>query len=362
MSMRAAVLEAYGEPLSIESVEVPDPTPDGIVVEVEACGICRSDWHAWQGHGEWADDQAPLGQVLGHEPAGEVVETGVQVEAIEEGDRVAVPFNLGDGTCRHCLNGHGNVCADGLALGFEVGAPGAFAEYVGVPAAEYNAVSLPDGVGAIEMAALGCRYVTAFHALRHRAGVEGGEWVAVFGCGGVGLSAIQIADALGATVVAVDLDASKLDRATDIGAAATVNPSALAASETVPKAVRAASEGGVHVSMDALGREETCRQAIQSLRRRGRHVQVGLTGSAERGSISLPTDEMCQREIDFQGVRGMPPTRYDELLPLIERGRLDPGRLVSREVSLDEVSERLAAMTDYGTEGIEVVTDFRVGA
>jgi alcohol dehydrogenase len=355
MSMRAAILEAYGKPLAVESIEIPEPDPDGVVVEVEACGICRSDWHAWQGHGEWADDQAPLGQVLGHEPAGVVSAVGEQVKGIEEGDRVAVPFNLGDGTCRHCVNGHGNVCADGLALGFEPEAPGAFGEFVHVPAAEYNAVSLPAGVDSIDMAALGCRYVTAFHALRHRAGVEAGEWVAVVGCGGVGLSAVQIATAFGASVVAVDIDEGKLDHAADLGAAATVNPTDV---EAVPKAVRAATGDGAHVSMDALGRAETCRQATESLRRRGRHVQVGLTGSAERGSIPLPTDTMCQREIDFHGVRGMPPTRYDEILPLVERGRLDPGRLVTREVALEEVSERLTAMTDYETDGIEVVADF----
>jgi alcohol dehydrogenase len=360
MGMRAAVLTEYGEPLSIESVERPEPDLDGIVVEVDACGICRSDWHAWQGHGEWADDQAPLGQVLGHEPAGEVVEVGSRVERITEGDRVTVPFNLGDGTCRECLNGHGNVCPEGLALGFEPDAPGAFAEYVHVPAAEYNAVPLPDGVSAVETAALGCRYVTAFHALRHRAGLEAGEWLVVIGCGGVGLSAIQIADAFGANVVAVDISDEKLERATEVGATATVNPTELGngAEEGVPAAVRAATGGGAHVSMDALGREETCWQATESLRRRGRHVQVGLTGSDERGSISLPTDEMCHREIDFHGVRGMPPTRYEEILPLVERGRLDPGRLVTREVALEDVADRLAAMTDYETVGIEVVTDF----
>ena len=355
MSMRAAVLEEYGEPLAIESLDVPEPDPDGIVLEVEACGICRSDWHAWQGHGEWADDQAPLGQVLGHEPAGEVVQIGERVDDIEDGDRVAVPFNLGDGTCRHCLNGHGNVCPEGLALGFEAGAPGAFAEYVHVPSAEYNVVSLPKGVSSVETAALGCRYVTAFHALCHRVDLEAGEWLSVFGCGGVGLSAVQIANAVGANVLAIDIESGELDRATDLGAATTVNPAAV---ESVPGAVREATDGGADVSMDALGRAETCRQAIESLGRRGRHVQVGLTGSAEAGSISLPTDAMCHGEIDFYGVRGMPPTRYDELLPLVENGRLDPGRLVTREVPLEDVSERLAAMTDYATEGIEVLTDF----
>jgi alcohol dehydrogenase len=177
----------------------------------------------------------------------------------------------------------------------------------------------------------------------------------VFGCGGIGLSAVQIANAVGANVLAVDIEDSKLDRATDIGATATVNPTSV---ESVSGAVREATDGGADVSMDALGRAETCRQAIESLDRRGRHVQVGLTSGAEAGSISLPTDAMCHGEIDFHGVRGMPPTRYDELLPLVENGRLDPGRLVTREVPLEAVSERLAAMTEYATEGIEVLTDF----
>jgi alcohol dehydrogenase len=108
--MQALVLEAYGEPLALESVDAPEPTAHGAVVEVEACGICRSDWHAWQGHGEWADDRVPLGQILGHEPAGTVVDVGDRVSEVSVGDRVAVPFNLGDGACPQCRNGHGNVC------------------------------------------------------------------------------------------------------------------------------------------------------------------------------------------------------------------------------------------------------------
>ncbi|PSP81385.1 alcohol dehydrogenase [Halobacteriales archaeon QS_1_68_20] len=361
--MRAAVLESYGEPLAIREVDDPSPSPHGAVIEVEACGICRSDWHAWMGHGEWNDDRVPEGQVLGHEPAGRVVDVGEHVETLDPGDRVVVPFNLGDGTCPQCRTGHGNVCEAGWALGFESAAPGAFAERVHVPRVEYNAVPLPDGVSAVETAALGCRYATAFHALAHRADVAAGDRVAVHGCGGLGLAAVEIASARGADVVAVDVRERPLELAVDLGAGATVNANERA---DVPAAVREAvgddpdsgPAGGVHVSVDALGRAETCHNSVRSLRARGSHVQVGLTTDEERGEISLPTDYVARWDLSVLGSRGMPPARYDELLRMVDAGTLSPGRLVTREVTLGEVSDRLDAMTDYGTEAVEVVTEF----
>ena len=352
--MRALVLEEYGEPLVTREVPDPEPAPHGVVVETEACGICRSDWHAWMGHGEWADDQVPLGQILGHEPAGRVVDVGDRVTAFAPGDRVIVPFNLGDGTCVQCRNGHGNVCEDGYALGFEEAAPGAFAERFHVPHADYNVVSLPEGVSTTDAAALGCRYVTAFHALAHRADVDAGDWVAVHGCGGVGLAATQIATALGANVVAVDVREEPLEMATDLGATATVNGSEV---EDVPDALVAVTNGGPHVSVDALGSEETCRNSVDSLRARGTHVQLGVTGEAEQGEVALPIDEMTRWDVSFLGSRGMPPSRYGELLRMIEGGRLDPGALVTNRVGLEDVSGRLEAMTDFETRGVEVLTD-----
>ncbi|RLM39726.1 zinc-dependent alcohol dehydrogenase family protein [Haloarcula sp. Atlit-120R] len=353
--MRAAVLEAYDEPLAVRDRDPPTPDPDGAVVAVEACGICRSDWHAWQGHGDWADDDVPIGQVLGHEPAGRVVEAGDRVTTVSSGDRVVVPFNLGDGTCGYCRNGHGNVCTGGWALGFESDVPGAFAEQVAVPQADYNLVGLPDSVDFDAAAALGCRYVTAFHALAHRADIAAGDRVAVHGCGGLGLAAVQIASALGASVIAVDIREDPLAMARDVGATAVVDASAVA---DVPAAIEAETDGGAEVSVDALGRAETCRNSVRCLRPRGTHVQVGLTTDAERGEVALPTDWITRWDIDVLGSRGMPPSRYDELLRLVADGTLNPGALVTRRVALEEVSERLAAMTDYGTDGIELVTEF----
>src|SRR6056297_972275 len=221
--MRAAILREYGEPLAVREVPDPEPASDGVVVRVDACGVCRSDWHAWSGHGEWADDRVPRGQVLGHEPAGEVVDVGDAVDRFRPGDRVVVPFSLGDGTCPHCRRGAGNVCEDGRALGFEAAAPGAFAERVAVPAADYNLVERPEWLGATAAAALGCRYMTAYHALAERTTVGGGDAVAVHGCGGVGLSAVQIAAALGARVIAVDVDDAALSLARELGAAESVS-------------------------------------------------------------------------------------------------------------------------------------------
>ncbi|MFC6954213.1 alcohol dehydrogenase catalytic domain-containing protein [Halorubellus litoreus] len=347
----AAVLNEYDAPLSVTEVESVTPGANGIVVETDACGICRSDWHAWKGH--WpsvpTDDH-----ILGHEPAGTVTAVGDDVENFAVGDDVGIPFNIACGHCSSCWSGDSHLCSDGLSLGFTGDLPGAFASEFAIPNADFNAVHLPDGMTAVEMAGLGCRFATAFHGLAHKADVHAGDWLAVHGCGGIGLSAVNVGAALGANVVAVDLNEDALDLAEQVGATATVT----AGDTDVPKAVQDVTNGGANVSVDALGIAETCRNSIDSLAQQGQHVQVGMTTDDEAGEISLPVDEMVGSELEFVGVKGMPPSRYPELFNMIAGDKLTPADLVTNEVALDDVSDRLASMDDYGTLGMEVVTEF----
>jgi alcohol dehydrogenase len=353
--MRAAVLEAHGEPLAVKDVDYPEPKPDQVIVETEACGICRSDWHAWQGDWSWIGAGVPEGQILGHEPAGVVSAVGSDVETLEEGDRVAVPFHLGDGTCPHCREGRANNCETVLPLGLSEYSQGAFAEAFPVREADFNCVKLPDDVGFTEMAGLGCRFMTAYHALADRANLRPGDWVAVHGCGGVGLSAIHIADALGAHPIAIDLVDDKLERAEELGARATVNVTEV---DSSAQAVQEITNGGADVSIDALGVADTCKNSVNSLGTRGSHVQVGLTTGEEEGQIELPVDIMTMQEIDFHGSFGMPLVRYEELFNLIAQGTLEPDKIIGETLSLEEAPDTLASMDDYGTVGIPVITEF----
>jgi D-arabinose 1-dehydrogenase-like Zn-dependent alcohol dehydrogenase len=354
--MRAAVLEEFGEPLVVQEVENPRPSPDGVVVSVDACGVCRSDWHGWQGHWGWLGSLPEPGQIFGHEATGTVVEVGPEVDGLSEGQPVAVSYNYSDGTCRHCRRGHSNNCENRALMGFSAETQGAFAEEVAVPNADLNVIPRPDGVDALDVAALGCRYMVAFHSLVDRADLYPGDWVAVHGCGGVGLSAVQIADALGANVVAVDIREDKLAFARELGAQESVN-----ASETddVPGAIRERTGGGgADVSVEALGIAETTENSVRCLDTLGQHVQIGLTTDGERGRIELPTDEMVKKEVEFHGSSGIPHVEYDDVFRMVERGTLDPSAIVSRTISLEDVPDALASMSDYDTLGVSVVTAF----
>jgi D-arabinose 1-dehydrogenase-like Zn-dependent alcohol dehydrogenase len=338
--VRALLFDTYGGPLTVREVPAPDPAPGGVVVRVGASGVCRSDWHAWQGH----DPDVVLPHVPGHELAGTVAAVGADVRRWRGGDRVTVPFVNACGRCAQCAAGEHQVCTRQTQPGFTHW--GSMAEYVALDAADVNLVALPDGLDAATAAALGCRFATAFRAVVQVARVQPGEWVAVHGCGGVGLSAVQVAVAAGARVVAVDVSPAALRLAADLGAEHTV---------AEPAAIPELTAGGAHVSLDALGAAVTCENSIRCLRPRGRHVQVGLLPPAQ-GRPAVPMDLVVARELQVLGSHGMAAHTYPALLGLIAAGRLRPQALVTRQLALDEAGAAIAAV---GRDpGIAVVTRF----
>jgi D-arabinose 1-dehydrogenase-like Zn-dependent alcohol dehydrogenase len=350
--LRAAVLEELGKPLVVRDVREPAVESHGAIVRVEANGICRTDWHGWVGDWDWIGWKLPLPWVMGHEFCGIVEELGREVGNFRIGDRVVVPQGQGEGKCEQCLTGHHNICDAGIFAGFSYW--GGFGRYVSVPHADINLVRMPESLGFVEAAGLGCRFGTSFHGLVNRVQVRAGEWIAIHGCGGIGLSAVHIASALGANVIAVDIDEIKLAAARDLGAAATV----LARGPDPAGEIRELTKGGAHVAVDGLGIAETCQNAIRSLRKRGRHLQLGMTGSAERGEIALPIDRIVGDEIDVFGSGSLPGPSYGAMLRMIETGKLEPRKLVSRTVALEEVSDVLAAMSSYQTVGFTVIDRF----
>ncbi|MGY2079021.1 zinc-dependent alcohol dehydrogenase family protein [Modestobacter sp. SYSU DS0657] len=341
--MHALVFESYGGPLEVREVPDPRPAPAGVVVRVEASGICRSDWHAWSGH----DPDVVLPHVPGHELAGTVAAVGADVRRWAVGDRVTVPFVCACGRCAPCREGNGQVCLHQTQPGFT--GWGSLAELVALDAADVNLVALPDGLPATTAASLGCRFATAFRALTGVGGVRPGEWVAVHGCGGVGLSAVQVAVATGARVVAVDVAPGALELARRMGAEHTVDGGAA----DVPAAVAELTGGGAHLSLDALGSAATCTNSIRSLRPRGRHVQVGLLPPAV-GRPEIPMELVIARELAVLGSHGMAARDYPAMLSLIAAGRLRPELLVTRELGLADAGAALAAVGR--APGIAVVT------
>ena len=240
----------------------------------------------------------------------------------------------------------------GLRPGF--GYWGGFGRLVALPYADVNLVSLPESIGFVEAASLGCRYMTCFQGLVDRAQVRAGEWVAVHGCGGIGLSAVQISTALGANVIGVDISDEKLAFATRLGAVATVN----ATQQDPAGAIVEITRGGAHVSVDALGIAATCRSSILSLRKRGRHLQIGMTSSAEQGQISVPIDLLVLRECSIIGTNGMGAPGFGAMLQMVERGKLAPKELVHRTVPLEETGAVLESMDRYGTVGVTVINRY----
>jgi D-arabinose 1-dehydrogenase-like Zn-dependent alcohol dehydrogenase len=335
--VRAVVYEAFGDAPAVRTVADPTPAPHGAVIAVEATGLCRSDWHGWMGHDP---DIRRFPHVPGHELAGVVAAVGADVTRWAPGDRVTVPFVCACGTCAQCAAGDHQICDRQTQPGFTHW--GSFAELTAIDWADVNLVALPDELDADTAAALGCRFATAYRAVLQVGRVRAGEWVAVHGCGGVGLSAVMIAVAAGARVVAVDVSEPALRAAREAGAEVAVAAGA---------DVHELTGGGAHLSLDAIGSEAVCAASIAGLRKRGRHVQVGLLPQPPR----VPMDLVIGRELELLGAHGMAAHAYPEMLALVAAGRLRPDRLVTTRIGLDAAPQALMAMSGGSPVGITVI-------
>ena len=328
--MKAIQFTEFEGPLSVVDLPMPHLNDDAVLIKVEATGICRSDWHGWMGH----DSDISLPHVPGHELAGVISAVGSAVQNFSAGDRVTVPFVCGCGTCEFCLRGDAQVCPTQTQPGFT--GLGSFAEFVAIESADFNLVRIPEGVSFSVAAALGCRFATAYRGLVKRAHIAAGETIVIFGCGGVGLSTVMIAKALGATVYAVDMNEGALEIASSLGAIA-IN------SKNEDPVRRMQDIGGAHISVDAFGSEATATQSVLSLRRRGRHLQLGLLLTPD-GQTPMPMARVIGWELDLLGSHGMAARDYPEMLAMVANGVLDPSRLITREVSLAEGAVALSEM------------------
>jgi len=349
--MKAVVYREFAGPIALESVPDPSPAPDGAVIQVEATGLCRSDWHGWHGHDP---DIKALPHVPGHEFAGTVVAVGSEVQRKLVGQRVTIPFVAGCGACPECQSGNEQICDRQYQPGFT--GWGSFAEFVAVHYADGNLVPLPENITSIAAAALGCRLATAYRAVAAQGAVQPGQWIAIHGCGGVGLSAIMVARALRARPIAVDVRDEPLALAKSLGAEFVLNAATMSdIASDVTAAIFDITGRGADVSLDALGSPATFANSIFSLRKRGRHVQVGILTT--RDAIPAPVlNRIIGHELILAGSHGLAAHAYPALLALIEAGKLDPQRLVDRVTTLDEAPAAVAAMDQYQGSGITIFT------
>lgn len=346
--MKAIIYDQFQGPLRYEEVADPVPDKQGVVLEVGATGLCRSDWHGWMGH----DSDIILPHVPGHELAGKIVALGSDVQHWKRGDRVTLPFVCGCGNCPQCQSGNQQVCDHQFQPGFTHW--GSFAKYVAINYADQNLVRLPDAMSFTTAASLGCRFITAYRGLVARGGIMPNDWVAVHGCGGVGTSSIMIAKSFNANVIAVDIDNEKLDFAKSIGADYGLNASE---QHNIIDAIKDISDGGVHISIDALGSHTTCVNSIRSLRKRGKHIQIGLL-PGKQGHPKIPMDIVISNELEILGSHGMQAHKYPEMLVKIESRILKPDLLIGNTVHLTDVVHLLPDMHHFSGSGVSVINKF----
>ena len=382
--MKAAIYDEFHSPIRIDYIPIPQTPPDGVLIQVKATGVCRSDWHGWVGH----DDDIRrhgLPFVPGHEFSGIIVDIGSEVVVSSKkknelciGSRVVVPFILSCGTCVECtVRNRSTVCTSQQQPGFTM--YGSFAEYVAIPRADRNIFVLPDTISFVEAAALGCRFTTAFRAVvqqglqlsitttcaltEHRQQTFNAS-IAIFGCGGLGLSCIMISKAIGVeTIVAIDVSETALQKARQCGATHVIlaprdNKDCRAKIQTnlYQQVVSCTGQEGADVCIDAGGFASTCENAVYCARRGGRMVQVGLPNTAPM----VPMTRVAGWEVEIVGSHGFDAVNdMTSILDLVSQGKLQPMKLIEREVTLELGVKALMEMDKSSPLGITMITNFR---
>lgn len=371
MMMRAAVYDAFGGKISVRSVPYPKlPSDGGVIIQVMATGVCRSDWHGWKGHDSDVKDHG-LPFVPGHELAGIVVQKATNVVSISLGDAVAVPFILSCGHCHECRErNRPTVCEQQEQPGFTMW--GSFAEYVALPRADRNLRKIPKGVTFVEAAALGCRLTTAYRAV-----IQQGQWnnnnnirttnssirsIAIFGCGGLGLSCIMMATCFTSTnhiIIAIDVSQDALEKAKQLGATHVINAKN---DDFVRKQVWKLTQGrGADLTLDAAGFKATCENAVWCTRRGGRMIQVGLpiSGANNNNNPIIPMGLVAGREIEIVGSHGFDAKDMPDLLQLVASKRLNVQNLIEQQVTLEEGAQTLMKMDQTSPLGMTMITKFQ---
>lgn len=346
--MRALIYDSFQGALNIESVPDPHPPDTGVVLKVNASGICRSDWHGWMGH----DKDIILPHVPGHELAGIIVEIGKDVKNFIKEQRVTVPFVGGCGKCEYCNSGNQQVCNNQFQPGFTHW--GSFAEYVAIDFADENLVLLPDQIDDATAALLGCRFITSYRAIIDQGRLEENQFIAIHGCGGIGLSALLIAKAQNAITIAIDINENALQKAKALGADYTINASG---NTNIPAIIKDISSGGAHLSIDALGSQITSFNSISCLRKRGRHIQIGLM-TGDHAHSKVPMDLVLSNELEIYGSHGMQAHRYPPMLEMILDQKLKPNLLINQLISLESAPSFLANMGTNQDSGVTIITQF----
>jgi len=322
--MKAAVFHAAHEPLRVEEIPTPQPGPGEALVKVAACGVCHTDLH-YIDHGVPTFKKPPL--VLGHEVSGTVAGLGTGAERWKEGDRVLLPAVYGCGQCAMCRSGRENICEKMVMFGNNV--DGGYAEYILAPAKDL--IALPAELPLVESAIIADAVTTPYHAVVNRGQVKPGDKVVVFGCGGIGLNLVQVAAAVGAQVIAVDIVDQKLEWARGLGAQAVINAKGV---ERIDKEVRKLTGGGADIAFEAIGNPVTQAQAFACIRTGGRFVVVGYTDKP----MTLDTGRVMYREMEVIGSLGCRAVDYPRVLELARQGKIKVKELVTAQFPLNEIN------------------------